>query len=222
MPDFRLRDSGGLTKGKKSAARVFRPLIVGIGGTTRPDSSSEKALRYTLSMAESLGAETQIFAGASIDLPMYVPDSSARSDGAIRLVAAFRRAHGIVISSPGYHGSISGLLKNALDYAEDMRNDSLPYFDGRAVALIACAHGWQATGTTLAALRSIVHALRGWPTPMGVAINTNGRTFDASGCPAQESTAAQLKILAAQVVDFSRMRALHALGAKDAAAPPSE
>ena len=57
---------------------------------------------------------------------------------------------------------------------------------------------------------------------MGVAINTNGRTFDDSGCPALESTATQLKILAAQVVDFSRMRALHSLAAKDALAPASE
>lgn len=201
---------------------MFRSLIVGIGGSTRPDSSSEKALRYALSIAESLGAQTQIFAGAAIDLPMYVPDSPARADHALRLVSALRRAHGVIISSPGYHGSISGLLKNALDYAEDMRDDPFPYLDGRAVGLIACAHGWQAAGTTLMALRSIVHALRGWPTPMGVAINTNGRTFDESGGPAQEATATQLKILAAQVVDFSLMRALHALAAREALAPGSE
>jgi FMN reductase len=173
-------------------------------------------------MAESLGAKTQVFAGASLNLPMYTPESDARSDDALRLVAALRRAQGVIVSSPGYHGSISGLLKNALDYAEDMRNDALPYFDGRAVGLIACAQGWQATGTTLVALRSIVHALRGWPTPMGVAINTNGRTFDDSGCPAQETIANQLKILATQVVDFSRMRALHALAEKEAGAPGLE
>lgn len=223
MPDFRLAAAlrGGPTK-RKPTSKAFRPLIVGLGGTTRPDSSSEKALRYTLSIAASLGAETQIFASAHLNLPMYTPESDARSDDALRLVASLRRAHGVIISSPGYHGSISGLLKNALDYAEDMRNDALPYFDGRAVGLIACAHGWQATGTTLVALRSIVHALRGWPTPMGVAINTNGRTFDDAGSPALESTATQLKILAAQVVEFSRMRALHALAAKDAIAPGLE
>jgi multimeric flavodoxin WrbA len=34
-----------------------------------------------------------------------------------------RRAHGIIVASPGYHGSMSGLVKNALDYAEDMRDD---------------------------------------------------------------------------------------------------
>jgi FMN reductase len=153
---------------------------------------------------------------------MYAPGSVARTDQTLCLVDALRQAHGVIISSPGYHGSISGLLKNALDYAEDMRDDPFPYLDGRAVGLIASAHGWQATGTTLMALRSIVHALRGWPTPMGVAINTNSRMFDDSGCPAQEAIATQLKILASQVVDFSRMRALHSLARKEALAPGAE
>lgn len=206
----------------KQSAKAFRPVIVGIGGTTRPGSSSEKALRYALSVAESLGGQTQLFAGATLDLPMYVPESPARTELAARLISALRHAHGIIISSPGYHGSISGLLKNVLDYAEDMRDDPLPYFDGRAVGLIASANGWQATGSTLAALRSIVHALRGWPTPMGVAINTNGLAFDDSGCPAQEAIANQLKILASQVVDFSRMRALQSLAEKEAFAPGLE
>ena len=63
-------------------------------------------------------------------------------------------------------------IKNALDYAEDTAKDARPYLDGRAVGCIACAYGWQATDSTLIAMRSIVHALRGWPTPLGVAANT--------------------------------------------------
>ncbi|WP_163579655.1 NADPH-dependent FMN reductase, partial [Klebsiella pneumoniae] len=80
--------------------------------------------------------------------PMFAPERPDRSDEARALIAALRRADGIVISSPGYHGSMSGLIKNALDYTEDMRDDAQPYFDGRAVGCIACAAGWQATGST--------------------------------------------------------------------------
>jgi len=118
-----------------------------------------------------------------------------------------RRADGLIVASPGYHGSLSGLIKNALDYAEDMREDTRPYFEGRAVGLIACANGWQATGATLTALRSIVHALRGWPTPLGVAINTSESRFDASNEPSTPATAQQLDILASQVVEFALQRA---------------
>jgi FMN reductase len=68
----------------------FRPYIVGLGGTTRPGSSSEKALRYASGHAEARGADVELFDGASINLPMYTPESSVRSEGAQRLIAAFR------------------------------------------------------------------------------------------------------------------------------------
>jgi FMN reductase len=101
---------------------------------------------------------------------------------------------------------VSGLLKNALDYVEDLAQDPHPYFDGRAVGLIVCGSGWQSTAITLSALRSIVHALRGWPTPMGVAINTANKTFDEHGTVIEETAARQIGILVNQVVDFARMR----------------
>ncbi len=184
-----------------------RPLIVGIGGTTRPGSTSERALQFALSRARALGADTDLLVGDQILLPIYTPESMERNPAARHLIAVLRRADGIIVASPGYHGSLSGLIKNALDYAEDMRDDERPYFDGRAVGLIACAHGWQATGATLTALRSIVHALRGWPTPLGVAINTSEGRFGEDHSPPNAALSKQLSILAGQVVEFAQQRA---------------
>ena len=185
-----------------------QPLIVGIGGTTRADSSSERVLRLALADAAQAGAKVEMFSGESIDLPMYAPESDERSNAAQRLIAALRQADGVIIASPGYHGSISGLLKNALDYVEDLREDSFPYLEGRAVGIIVCASGWQATGTTVVALRSIVHALRGWPTPMAVAINSSGSTFAPDGSLADAVCGDQVRLLSSQVVEFANMRAL--------------
>jgi FMN reductase len=184
-------------------------LIVGIGGTTRAGSSSEKLLQFALARAREFGARTEVLAGADILLPIYAPESPERSETARHFIEVLRRANGIVVASPGYHGSLSGLIKNALDYAEDMRDDVLPYFEGRAVGLIACAHGWQATGATLGALRSIVHALRGWPTPLGVAINTGDGSFNKDDIGGNPGTAQQLTILARQVVQFAEQRAAY-------------
>jgi FMN reductase len=186
----------------------FRPTIVGIGGTTRPGSSSEKALRYALALAETQGADVELFDGASINLPMYAPESPVRSDGAQRLIAALRGANGVILSTPCYHGSISGLVKNALDYTEDMCRDPQPYLDGRAVGLVVCGHGWQSTGVVLSAFRSIVHALRGWPTPMGVAINTLVERFDDKGAGIEEQSARQMAIMVGQVIEFARLRSM--------------
>jgi FMN reductase len=179
--------------------------VVGIGGTLRPDSSSERALRHALQAAADAGAQTELFAAADIELPMYDPTRPGRDPRAERLVAAVARADGVVIASPGYHGGISGLVKNALDYVEDLRSDERPYLDGRAVGCIVCAHGWQAAVTTLESLRSIVHALRGWPTPLGVAINAAEPVFDRAGAVVREATATQLELMAGQVVDFARL-----------------
>ena len=172
-------------------------MIVGFGGTTRPGSSSEQALRTVL---DATGEETELFAASDLDFPLYAPGVTAPDARVNRFLDALRRADGIVIASPGYHGGVSGLVKNAIDWVEELRADERPYFDGRPVGLIVVADGWQATVTTLQSLRSIVHALRGWPTPLGVAVNA----ADPSADPAQ-----QLELLAAQVASRSRTAPLH-------------
>ncbi len=99
---------------------------------------------------------------------------------------------------------MSGLVKNALDLLEDLRADTRPYLDGRAVGCIVVAAGWQGTGITLSAVRDIVHALRGWPTPLGVTINTVAvQAFGPDGRCTDPATDAQLSTLAGQVMQFA-------------------
>lgn len=180
-----------------------RPLILGIGGTPRAASTTERALAVSLRAAADAGAETVMIGGPDLVLPMYTPDTAHRTPETQRLVDALRRCDGIIIASPSYHGSLSGLMKNALDYVEDLRTDKRVYFDGIAVGLIACAGGWQAAVQTLAALRSIAHALRGWPTPLGAALNSSGTLFDDHGDCLDLSSKLQLEVVGRQVVQFA-------------------
>jgi len=180
-----------------------RPLILGLGGTSRNGSSTERLLRVSLEAAEAAGARVEVIAGEGLDLPMYVPGNADRPANAKRLVDLFREMDGIVIASPSYHGSISGLLKNALDYTEDLRADERVYFEDRAVGCICCAGGWQGAGQTLAAIRAIAHALRGWPTPFGAMVNTSLPIFDENGGLIDEGVRSQLAIVGRQVVDFA-------------------
>lgn len=182
-----------------------RPFIVGVGGTPRLGSTAEMALRHCLKAAEAMGAEVELIAGPALELPLFDAYNPHRPPAARRLVQAFRRADGIVLSSPAYHGSLSGLVKNALDYAEDLRDDASPYFDGRAVGCIVCADGVQSMGTALVALRTVVHTLRGWPTPFAATLNSTGKPFSGGG-PLDDDVARQLSTVAAQVVDFAAMR----------------
>jgi FMN reductase len=178
------------------------PYIVAVGGTLRAGSSTEKAMRHVLDAAERAGARTKLISGTALQLPMYQPENPERTEAARDLVAQLAAADGIIIGSPGYHGSISGLVKNALDYAEDLRTDARPYFSGRAVGCVATAGGWPGAVNTLGALRDIVHALRGWPTPLGAAINSAEKVFDASGACLIPRVGETLDLIAGEVIGF--------------------
>jgi FMN reductase len=180
--------------------------VVGIGGSLREDSQSERALRIVLAGAEEAGAKVTTISGTDLVLPFYDPALAERPPAARRLIEEIRHADGVVLVSPGYHGTISGLVKNALDYLEDLRADGRPYLDGRAVGCIAAASGWQAAVTTLTALRSIVHALRGWPTPLGAAVNSAEVLFDSAGGCSNEQVATALRTIGHQVVEFAVAR----------------
>jgi FMN reductase len=183
-----------------------QPLILGLGGTPRSGSTTERALQVALKAAAAEGAQTVIITAADLVLPMYTTDQAERTPAASRLVDLYRRCSGLIIASPAYHGSLSGLIKNALDYAEDLRMDERSYFDGMAVGVIACAGGWQAAVQTMGALREIAHALRGWPTPLGAALNTSVRLFDDTGECLDLSSKFQLESVGRQVVQFAAMR----------------
>ncbi|MBN3454887.1 NADPH-dependent FMN reductase [Mycolicibacterium sp.] len=187
----------------------WKPRILGLGGTTRPGSSSERALRAALDLAERAGADTDILLADDLAFPAYAPERGAPEPRAERLLDLARRADGVIVASPGFHGGPSGLIKNALDHLEELREDERPYLDGRAIGCIVCAAGWQATATTLAALRSTAHALRAWPTPLGVTINST----PVGDIDPVTATAPQLDLLVDQVVGLARWR--HAAAAAE-------
>ncbi|WP_048473304.1 NADPH-dependent FMN reductase [Mycolicibacterium chlorophenolicum] len=184
-----------------------RPFIVGLGGTLRANSSTERALRHCLAAVERQGGRTRLFAAEELDLPMYAPHELERTPRALELVKTLRDADAVVVGSPGYHGAVSGLVKNALDYIEDLREDPRVYLDNTPWGCISCAYGWQAAVGTLTQLRSIGHALRAWPTPLGVAINSAEPVWDTSGGLADtdqgRAVANQLDLLATQVLAFA-------------------
>ncbi|MBV1902100.1 MAG: NAD(P)H-dependent oxidoreductase [Marinosulfonomonas sp.] len=185
-----------------------KPLILGLGGTTREPSTSQRALSVCLREAEALGARTAMIGGADLDIPMYNPGDETRDVSTSRMIDLLRQCDGLILCAPAYHGSVSGLVKNALDYVQDLSEDKRAYLDGRAVGCIACGGGWQAAGQTLSMLRAITHSLRGWPTPMGAMLNSSAPLFAEDGTCIDKSAEFQMKTLTAQVVDFAAMRRL--------------
>ena len=132
------------------------------------------------------------------------------NEAQLELADAIRSADGVIVASPGYHGSISGVLRElwTSGYRGLTRSDPAPYLTAKPVGTIITADGWQAAGTTLMALRAIIHALRGWPTPFGAALNAGTSLFDEAGDCNDQKDAWQLATVAEQVVEFAQMKAL--------------
>jgi FMN reductase len=98
------------------------------------------------------------------------------------------------------------MLKNAIDYSEEMIGRGVPYLEDKAIGCIGCGAGWQGAVGALNTLRAISHALRGWPTPMGVAVNTSQTLFASDGRCLDKQLSDQLELVGRQVVSFAWAR----------------
>lgn len=178
------------------------PYVLGIGGGLKPGSSTEQALQLALDGAKAMGARVELFGAEDImRLPLYLAEGWKASPAANRLIEAVRAADGLILASPAYHGSISGAVKNAIDYIEETSRDARPYLTGVPVGVIGIAAGHQAAMGTLITLRSIVHSLRGWPTPLGVAFNSRATPMVDGSCQ-DAAVLEQLALVGRQVADF--------------------
>ncbi len=179
--------------------------VVGIGGTLREGSSSLGALRRALGAAGGAGAATELLDLRELDLPMYEPGKplAAYSEGAKRLVEAMRGADALILSTAAYHGTLAGVTKNALDFAQFLSRDERPYFDGKVIGIVATAGGEMAGANTTGALVNVAHALRGTVAPLVVAVPLAWERSDGDGNITDEVYGARLESQGRMVVDLA-------------------
>ncbi|MCI3923792.1 NAD(P)H-dependent oxidoreductase [Paenibacillus sp. TRM 82003] len=158
-----------------------------IAGSNRKDASSTKLLRY---METKL--QRRHFTVTFVDLyadpvPLYAPDDEGAPDANVaRLLRAVREADGLVIGTPEYHGSISGALKNALDYLGSSLVSGKP-------ALSVSSAGGAAGVASLTQLQAILRNLHAVNSPEWVSLGGHQQRFDADGVPAEESVRARVE-----------------------------
>jgi FMN reductase len=172
--------------------------IVGLGGSMAKVSRSRAALMLALEGAEGAGAATQLLDIRELDLPMYDPDANQPGEAAARVIEACHAADGLLWSSPLYQGTISGALKNALDWLHLLGDRDPPFLHDKVIGLISAAggtHGLQAINT----MEYAVRALRGWAVPYVVPVAAAYRVFDVDGRVSDASIATQLRTLGEEV-----------------------
>jgi FMN reductase len=148
-----------------------RPVrILGIGGTTSEKSWSLVPLQEALARAAERGCETEIATVYDLDLPMFRTDWKLEDypDSLPWLLDEIRRADGLIICSPTYHGTISGAIKNVLDALIFLGWDQPPYLGGKPVGIMA--YGGMTSMGVLQALTQCVRGLKGITIPTHIAV----------------------------------------------------
>ncbi len=152
--------------------------MVGLGGSLRSSSRSLTALEVAVEAAEQAGAESQLFAVRSLNLPFYAPELEP-PDAARSFADAVYQADGLIWSSPMYHGTISGSFKNALDWLQLLARREPPLLTDKIVGLISIAggvQGLQAVNT----MEFVVRSLRGFAVPLVIPVSAR-EAFDQDG-----------------------------------------
>ncbi len=173
--------------------------IVGLGGSMASSSKSRAALVTALEGAASAGARTQLLDIHQLDLPMYNPEDNEPTDAAASLLEACHAADGMLWSSPMYQGTISGALKNALDWLDLLAGRDPPFLHDKVIGLISTAGGTQGL-QAINTMEFAVRALRGWAVPYVVPVGAASRVFDRAGQIQDQAVELQLKTLGGEVV----------------------
>ena len=149
-------------------------LVAGLCGSLRRGSYTRLALEVALGGAAEVGVRTRLLDLGDYDLPFCGGDEE-ESEGVARLRADVRAAHGIVLGTPVYHGSYSGLLKNALDLM------GFREFEGKMVGLVGVSGGRAGAVSAFDSLRAVGRALHAWVIPEQTSIAQAWRAFDDNG-----------------------------------------
>src|SRR5690242_18703485 len=114
-----------------------RVLVAGLSGSLRKGSYTALAVKLALKGAEQFGADVDFIDLNDYDLPLHkgTPDDGRENEAVQRLRRRFRAADGLILGTPEYHGSFSGVLKNALDFL------TFDETEGKMIGLVGVSGG---------------------------------------------------------------------------------
>lgn len=176
-------------------------MLLGISGSLRMGSTNRMLVREA---ARHFGSA---FEEGDIRVPLYdgdEEDASGVPTRVQRLADRIAAADAIVISTPEYNQSFSGVLKNALDWVS--RVDGRPWAD-KPVALMSAAAGRAGGARATYALRLAMTPFRARVLPIEVLLANARKEFDAEGQLLSDRIEVQMKdLMAALAAEVARGR----------------
>jgi len=182
--------------------------VLAFSGSMRTDSLNKKLVRVAAAAVERAGGEVTHLDLRDLALPLYDGDLEAQSglpEGARQLKQLMLAHDAFLISSPEYNSSISGVLKNAIDWASRPVPGEPPlvWFSGKIVGLMAASPGGFGGIRALATLRAILENLGSIVIPKQVALPRAHEAFNEAGVLKDPKLQASIDALAQQLVEIT-------------------
>jgi len=174
--------------------------VLGIAGSMRKGSHSTQILKMVLEQTKKYGSKSRVLELRETKLPIYDPgvsyDENGDHDNVLHSIAAdIKWAETFILASPDYHGSMSGAIKNFLDYFWEE-------FAGKTFGYIIASHE---KGLTAAdQMRTSVRQCYGWSMPYNISID-GGKDFDSSGTLINSAVANRIKMLGRDLVVYGTL-----------------
>jgi NAD(P)H-dependent FMN reductase len=188
-------------------AGVTKVLV--FAGSTRRASFNKQLAAVAAAHSRSAGAEVTLLDLATLPLPLYDGDLEAEHGlpaNAVQLKALFIQHQALVIASPEYNSSISGVLKNAIDWVSRPVPGEAPLvaFRGKVAGLLSASPGALGGLRGLVHLRAILGNIGVLVLPDQVAVSRADGAFGADGKLSDAATDGKVGKLAREVVETAR------------------
>jgi FMN reductase len=172
--------------------------IVGINGSLRDGSYTALALQQAITRVEALGAEVELLDLRNLNLPFCNGgDDYSDYPDVIKLRDSVKEADGLILATPEYHGSVSGVIKNALDLM------SFEHLSDKVTGVISVLGG-QSNSNALNDLRIIMRWVHAWVIPEQIAVGQAWQAFDREGKLLDEKLSQRFDQFAQSLVDHTR------------------
>jgi NAD(P)H-dependent FMN reductase len=170
--------------------------VLGLPGSLRRDSYTRMAVNIALQGAQEMGAQTSLLDLRDYRISLLDLYTEPSAD-ILQLRQQVRSAQGIILGTPEYHGSFSGVLKHVLDLM------GFDEFEGKMLGLVGVAGGNAGAINAINGLRTVGRSLHAWVLPDQVSITEVSKAFDANGNPIDPRQHENLKEIGRQVARFA-------------------
>lgn len=180
--------------------------IAVVAGSTRNGSYNIMLAKAASKRLEAQGAEVTWIDLASYDLPLYSAEIEAERFpvDARRLKDLLVEQDGVLFASPEYNGSVSPLLKNAIDWASRPTGEegmvALTAYRGKAAAIMSASLSPFGGLRGLMNLRQILTTVQMLVIPDQVVLPNAHLAFDEEGNLKDALPASLLELTAARLV----------------------